>query len=101
MVKEVFGWKAPDPPSRFDVLPLILQINPDEPPEMYILPPEAHHIVNIEHPRYGFFEDLGLKWYAIPAVSNIELSLGGLCYTSTPFNGWYLCSEVSFRIRHA
>jgi len=33
---------------------------------------------------------MGLKWYAIPAVSSIALDCGGLQFTACPFNGWYL-----------
>ena len=35
-----------------------------------------------------------MQWYAIPAVSNMELSLGGLLYTGIPFSGWYADSEI-------
>ena len=40
------------------------------------------------------FNDLGLKWYAIPAVSNVEFHIGGLVYTAAPFNGWYADTEI-------
>jgi hypothetical protein len=40
MVKRVFGWR-PAALSRFDVLPLVLQIHPDQPPELFELPPEV------------------------------------------------------------
>ena len=39
---------------------------------------------------YPKLEDLGLKWYAVPVVSNIMLDCGGLQFTASPFNGWYL-----------
>ena len=35
-----------------------------------------------------------MQWYAIPAVSNMVLSLGGLLYTGIPFSGWYADSEI-------
>ena len=38
-----------------------------------------------------------LKWYAVPAVANIMLDIGGLQYTAAPFNGWYMCSEIASR----
>lgn len=30
----------------------------------------------------------------MPAVSSIELSVGGLTFTAAPFNGWYAVTEV-------
>ena len=38
--------------------------------------------------RYPWFEKLGLKWYALPAVANMMLDAGGLEFTGAPFNGW-------------
>ena len=32
--------------------------------------------------------------YAIPAICNMDLSLGGLSYTAAPFSGWYMCTEI-------
>ena len=38
-----------------------------------------------------------MKWYALPAVSEVKLSLGGLNYTTAPFNGWYMGTEIGAR----
>lgn len=38
--------------------------------------------------RYSWFEELELKWYALPAVANMMLDAGGLEFTGAPFNGW-------------
>ena len=46
----------------FDILPLILQINPNEPPEIFELPKEVARVVDLTHPRIAGFGDLGLKW---------------------------------------
>jgi len=35
-----------------------------------------------------------LKWYAVPAVCNLDLEIGGLLYTACPFNGWYATNEI-------
>ena len=43
---------------------------------------------------YPKLDELGLRWYAVPAVSNIMLDCGGLQFTACPFNGWYL--TISF-----
>lgn len=47
--------------------------------------------------RYTWFEKMGLKWYCVPAVSNMKLDCGGLEFTGCPFNGWYMGTEVGAR----
>ena len=55
-----------------------------------------HHILFILF-SYPKLDELGLKWYAVPAVSNIMLDCGGLQFTACPFNGWYMATEVGAR----
>nr|XP_056721020.1 nitric oxide synthase, inducible [Euleptes europaea] len=88
------GWKPKY--GCFDVLPLILQANGQD-PELFELPPELILEVSMEHPTYEWFKELGLKWYAVPAVSNMLLEVGGLEFTACPFNGWYLGTEIGVR----
>ncbi|XP_061202258.1 nitric oxide synthase 3 isoform X2 [Neopsephotus bourkii] len=47
--------------------------------------------------RLEWFEELGLRWYALPAVSNMLLEIGGLEFPAAPFNGWYMSSEIGTR----
>lgn len=47
--------------------------------------------------RYKWFQNLGLKWYAVPVVSNMLLEIGGLEFTACPFNGWYMGTEIGVR----
>lgn len=47
--------------------------------------------------RYEWFQDLGLKWYALPAVANMLLEVGGLEFPACPFNGWYMGTEIGVR----
>lgn len=47
--------------------------------------------------RYEWFEELGLKWYVVPAVSSMMLDCGGLEFTGAPFNGWYMSTEIGCR----
>lgn len=47
--------------------------------------------------RLDWFEDLGLKWYALPAVSSMMFDVGGLQFTAAPFNGWYMSTEIGCR----
>ncbi|MEJ1279587.1 nitric oxide synthase 2 inducible [Cricetulus griseus] len=88
------GWAPGN--GRFDVLPLLLQA-PDEPPELFTLPPELVLEVPLEHPTLEWFAALGLRWYALPAVSNMLLEIGGLEFPAAPFSGWYMSSEIGMR----
>ncbi|KAK1173522.1 nitric oxide synthase, endothelial-like [Acipenser oxyrinchus oxyrinchus] len=88
------GWKPRY--GRFDILPLILQARGEQ-PALFELPAGLVLEVSITHPTFEWFAELDLKWYALPAVSNMMLEIGGLEFTAVPFNGWYLGSEVGVR----
>ncbi|XP_051525726.1 nitric oxide synthase 2a, inducible [Myxocyprinus asiaticus] len=88
------GWKPKY--GRFDVLPLVLQANGED-PELFDIPSELILEVPIEHPQYEWFKDLNLKWYAIPAVANMLMEIGGVEFTACPFNGWYMGTEIGVR----
>uniref|UniRef100_A0A8B9GD08 nitric-oxide synthase (NADPH) n=1 Tax=Amazona collaria TaxID=241587 RepID=A0A8B9GD08_9PSIT len=88
------GWKAPH--GRFDILPLLLQANGND-PELFEIPPELVLEVPIRHPKFEWFKDLGLKWYGLPAVSNMLLEIGGLEFSACPFSGWYMGTEIGVR----
>ncbi|XP_069789236.1 nitric oxide synthase 1 isoform X2 [Narcine bancroftii] len=88
------GWKGPK--GHFDVLPLLLQANGND-PEQFEIPPELILEVSLRHPKFQWFEDLKLKWYSLPAVSNMLLDIGGLEFTACPFNGWYMGTEIGVR----
>ncbi|XP_053569238.1 nitric oxide synthase, endothelial isoform X2 [Bombina bombina] len=88
------GWKPKG--GRFDVLPLLLQANGED-PKLYEIPPDLVLEVPLRHPTYEWFADLGLKWYALPAVSNLLLEIGGLEFPAVPFNGWYMGTEIGMR----
>lgn len=44
--------------------------------------------------RFPWFKDLGYKWYAVPAVSNMMLDIGGIEFCAAPFNGWFMGTEI-------
>ncbi|XP_043922256.1 nitric oxide synthase, brain-like [Protopterus annectens] len=88
------GWRPPY--GRFDILPLLLQAN-GEGPHLFEIPADLVLQVHLQHPVYTWFADLGLKWYALPAVANMLLEIGGLEFPAAPFNGWYLSTEIGVR----
>jgi len=88
------GWSGKG--EEFDVLPLVVQ-TPEDGVRLYELPEEAVLEVPLSHPEYRWFAELGLRWHAIPAISNMRLSVGGIQYPLAPFNGWYLGTEVGAR----
>lgn len=88
------GWQGKG--TKFDVLPLVLQAG-GESPQVFPLPEDLVMRVKIKHPKYPWFEELGLEWYALPAVANMMLDVGGLQFTAAPFSGWYMVTEIGTR----
>ncbi|MDN4494661.1 nitric oxide synthase oxygenase [Ureibacillus aquaedulcis] len=93
-VCEDLGWKGEGTP--FDVLPLVIQIGNNK-PALYNIPKEYVLEVAIRHPQYEELSRLNLKWYAVPMVSNMKLSVGGIEFHAAPFNGWYMGTEIGAR----
>jgi nitric-oxide synthase len=89
-----FGWEGKG--EAFDVLPLAIE-TPGEGVRLYELPERAIREVPLTHPEYGWFAELGLRWHAVPAISNMRLTIGGVHYPLAPFNGWYMGTEVGAR----
>lgn len=89
------GWKGSEQ-TPFDLLPLIIQV-PGDKPRVYKLPREAVLEVKLRHPEYDWFEELELKWYALPATSNLRMEIGGVSYPSAPFSRWYMGTEIGSR----
>jgi nitric-oxide synthase len=90
------GWRRPDPPGRFDLLPLLVSVDGGV-PELFELPPDAALEVPLSHPEHPWFAELGLRWPAVPAISSMPLVVGGVSYPAAPFNGWYLADEIGAR----
>jgi nitric-oxide synthase len=89
-----FGWRGKG--AEFDVLPLAIE-TPREGVRLYELPERAVREVPIAHPDYPWFAELGLRWHAVPAISNMRLTIGGVHYPLAPFNGWYMGTEIGAR----
>jgi nitric-oxide synthase len=90
------GWPGGQPPGRFDVLPLLVQ-EAGGAVTSHSLPADAVLEVEIKHPEFGWFADLGLRWHAVPVISDMYLDIGGVCYPAVPFNGWYMGTEIGSR----
>lgn len=88
-----FGWSKKDK-TEFDLLPLIVKA-PAAKPQMFELPREIVLEVPLSHPEYGWVNDSGLKWHAVPIVADKVLSVGGISYPAAPFNGWYMNTEIA------
>ncbi|GAA3328790.1 hypothetical protein GCM10020331_074200 [Ectobacillus funiculus] len=83
--------------EKFDVLPLVIQMNENPPKISRDSRKKLLLEVSIRHPHYKWFEDLNLKWYAVPMISDMILEIGGITYTAAPFNGWYMGTEIGAR----
>lgn len=88
------GWEGEE--SQFDILPHVVQIQ-DQEPELFEVPESAISEVRLRHPEYEWVEDLRLRWYDVPVVSNMRLEIGGIHYTAAPFSGWYVSTEIGAR----
>ncbi|WP_425264929.1 nitric oxide synthase oxygenase [Streptomyces yokosukanensis] len=89
------GWKGGETP--FEVMPLLVQPGSGRSPEFYEVPEDAVLEVPLTHPRHPGFAGLGLRWYSVPAVSDMSLEIGGITYPAAPFNGWYMGTEIGSR----
>ncbi|MBJ7413124.1 MAG: nitric oxide synthase oxygenase [Phenylobacterium sp.] len=90
------GWSPPGEPTAFDVLPLIIR-GADGARRLYRLPPDCFRQMDIVHPRCDGLARLGLRWYAVPVVSDMILTVGGVDYPCAPFNGHYVATEIASR----
>jgi len=88
------GWRPAG--GDFELLPLVIE-TAAEGPCLFALPPDCRQEVRIGHGRHPWLEQLGLRWYAVPAVSDMALDLAGMLFRLAPFNGWYLDTEIAAR----
>lgn len=91
---EKVGWKKE--PDDFNILPLIYRVK-DGDIKYHEYREGLIKEVNIEHHDYPKLKDLGLKWYAVPIICNMDLEIGGIYYHTPPFNGWYMETEIAVR----
>lgn len=95
-IAKAMGWRPAATPGRFDLLPYLLRDQADR-RHLCVLPAGAVREVAITHPEHDGLSTLGLKWYALPVVSNMILTIGGVDYPCAPFNGFYMGTEIASR----
>jgi nitric-oxide synthase len=88
------GWEAEPGPWR--VLPWIVETAAGN-AHLFPVPDELVLEVPIRHPEHPGVAGLGLRWYAVPALADLVLHLGGLDFPAAPFNGWYMVTEIAAR----
>ncbi|XP_013101350.2 nitric oxide synthase [Stomoxys calcitrans] len=88
------GWKGKG--SEWDILPLVVSANGHD-PDYFDYPPELILEVPLSHPKFEWFGEMGLRWYALPAVSGMLFDVGGIQFTATAFSGWYMSTEIGCR----
>jgi nitric-oxide synthase, bacterial len=88
------GWRGAG--TAYDILPIVIQID-GKAPQWFELPKTSVREVQITHPDLRWFEELNLKWYAVPLITDMVLEIGGLHYSCAPFNGWYMGNEIASR----
>jgi nitric-oxide synthase len=79
------GWSGGSG-TPFDVLPLAIEM-PGGPPRLFELPRDAVREMPISHPEFGWFTELGTRWQALPAISDMRLEIGGSRTRPPPFSG--------------
>ncbi|WP_412026769.1 nitric oxide synthase oxygenase [Deinococcus yunweiensis] len=87
------GWGG-GPGMAFDVLPLAIQSGRRV--ELFELPADTVQEVPISHPECPGIGDLGVKWHALPVISDMALNVGGV-RLACAFNGWYVQTEIAAR----
>jgi len=88
------GWEGKG--TNFDLLPLLIKREKD-PVRWFVIPEDKVLRVNLTHPEYPWFQELGLQWYAVPVISDMRLEIGGISFPCAPFNGWYMLTEIASR----
>ncbi|MFD6563019.1 nitric oxide synthase oxygenase [Micromonospora profundi] len=89
------GWAGPPERGPFDVLPWIIATDDGQ---LHALPVDQADVreVPIHHPQHRWIDELGLRWPAVPVISHMLLSIGGVQYPA-PFNGFFMASEIAAR----
>lgn len=74
-----FGWIPPKVKSDFDILPLLIsdESRGHDDPQVFAIPPEAIHEVELDHPDFDLFNKLNLRWYVQASDASMGIDIGG------------------------
>jgi nitric-oxide synthase len=90
------GFRPPDQIGQFDLLPVLMR-DRDDRRTLFDMPKDFIREVPIVHPEYNQIEQLKLKWYAVPCLSGMIMTIGGIDYPCAPFSGFYMGTEIASR----
>ena len=90
------GWEPEGHPGRFDLLPWFLRDAKGRRMSVDLRPGSVRQVA-IRHPSKAGLDTLGLRWYSVPLVSGMILTIGGIDYPCAPFNGFYMSTEIASR----
>jgi nitric-oxide synthase len=90
------GWRPPAVRGRFDLLPWIIA-GLDGQSQLFPLEVGLVREVVLSHPEFPWFEQLGLRWYAVPVIADMCFHAAATDYPAAPFNGWYMGTEIGAR----
>ena len=93
-IAQADGWRGAG--GRFDLLPLPV-VTADGRRVHRALPEDATKRIERRHDALPDFATLGLEWYAVPCISGMILTIGGIDYPCAPFNGFYMATEIASR----
>lgn len=85
------GWRGEG--TAFDPLPVIIRIG-DAAPTLHEFSRSEILEVPVRHPDTDRLDRLGLRWFALPAVSGMALDMGGVQFTAAPSSGVYQGTEI-------
>ena len=94
------GWNKPEKQrTQWDLLPIIVQADPNIPPNWYELPEDLRQlaVVYLSHPEPKYdaaIKKLGLRWVIQPFVADKAIEIGGIVFTCVPFSGWFMETEI-------
>jgi nitric-oxide synthase, bacterial len=90
------GFKPPGDISPFDMLPVLIRDRHDR-RILFDLPKDCIREVPIVHPEFAEIGQLNLRWYALPCLSGMIMTIGGIDYPCAPFSGFYMSTEIASR----
>ncbi|WP_159974511.1 nitric oxide synthase oxygenase [Roseobacter cerasinus] len=90
------GWEPPARLGQFDLLPWFIRDEDDQRHRIDLTSGVVREVA-IMHPEHQGIAALGLRWYTVPVVSNMVLTIGGIDYPCAPFNGVYMGTEIASR----